>query len=155
MAYIEKTNDLWLPTFYNVSRPVGRGCHNWEEDVMVVQFFLQRMYKTDILGTKPKGDLKVDGIFGNITRNWILKFQLDVQQLQGASIYPDGIISTATDGNLDSSITKTRYTIIYLNGGVKKNDPVVYNNLTSHPEVPPKLRAAFYEMQVNPAVPLN
>lgn len=145
MAYIETTKDPRLPYFYNLSRAVGNGCLNWEEDTMVVQFFLQRMYRTGKLGPAPKGNLKVDGIFGPITRNWILKFQLDSKNI-GANIFPDGVVSTAIDGNLDASFTKTRYTIIYLNAGVKKNEPFLFNNLGTHPEVPPKLRMGFAAM---------
>lgn len=147
MAYIEITKDPRLPYFYNLSRAVGGGCHNWEEDTMVVQFFLQRMYMTGKLGASPRGNMKVDGIFGPITRNWIQKFQLDVYNMPDANIFPDGVVSSAEDGNLDSSITKTRYTIIYLNAGIKKNEPFLFNNLSSHPEVPPKLRNGFAAMQ--------
>jgi hypothetical protein len=149
MAYIETTTDPRLPYFYNLSRAVGNGCHNWEEDTMVVQFFLQRMYGTGKLGPAPKGTMKVDGIFGPITRNWILKFQLDAANGPNVNIYADGIVNTAPDGRLDSIYSKTRYTIIYLNAGVRKNEPFLYNNLGTHPEVPAKLRMGFAAMNAS------
>lgn len=148
MAYIETTDDPRLPYFYNLSRAVGKGCLNWEEDTLIVQFFLQRMYMTGKLGVAPKGKMTVDGICGNITKNWILKFQLDSLKL-GANIVPDGVVSSAENRSLDASITHTRYTIIYLNSGVKKNEPFLYNNLESHPEVPHNVRAAVGAMKLS------
>jgi hypothetical protein len=148
MAYIETTDDARLPYFYNLSKTVGRGGFNWEEDTMVVQFFLQRMYLTGKLGPAPKGNMTVDGICGNITKNWILKFQLDSQRA-GANIFVDGTVSSAENRSLDASITRTRYTIIYLNAGVKKNEPFLYNNLESHQAVPPKLRAYIGAMKAS------
>jgi hypothetical protein len=119
---------------------------------MFVQFFLQRMYMTGKIGVAPKGKMTVDGICGNITKNWILKFQLDCQKL-GANILPDGTVSSAENRSLDASISRTRYTIIYLNAGVKKNEPFLYNNLDTHQEVPPKLRAAVGAMKAaNPEI---
>lgn len=77
MAFIDKDseNSETSPTFYNVTKAVGSGCSNIKEDVKVVQFFLTRVYKTDVFkNLSPKGTMTIDGQVGPITRNWILKF---------------------------------------------------------------------------------
>lgn len=145
MAYIDTTNDPKLPTFYNVTQSVGQGCPNMNEDVMMVQFFLERIYAAGKMGTTPKGKMKIDGVFGPITRNWVLKFQLDCLNA-GKNVYPDAIVDSAKTGTMDSSITQTRYTIIYLNGYLMVDDPILYSSLPVNPNVPPKLRLAFAQM---------
>ena len=159
MAFVDEDSED--PTgnarFYNVTKAVGYGCPNEKEDAMMVQFFLKRIYTTEIMKPyTPKGNMTVDGKVGPITRNWILKFQLDMKNI-GNDCFPDGIMDKAGNSNNadnhTSAISRTRYTIRLLNNGLRKLDSAMYKTLPTNPEVPAELRAAF--MQMNAAFPLN
>jgi hypothetical protein len=153
MAFIELDNEnpTGNPSFYNVTTAVGHGCKNMEEDVKVVQFFLTRVYQTEpFKDLKPKGAMTIDGKVGPITRNWILKFQLDMRN-RGNAVLADGIIDKAGNennpDNFTSSISNTNYTIRYMNNVLRKKDTAVYKTLTSNAAVPPDMRMIF--MQIN------
>jgi hypothetical protein len=159
MAFIDvdSENPVKHSNFYNVTRAVGKGGYNEKEDVMVVQFFLQRVYlHADMKARKPKGEMKVDGKCGPITCNWILKFQLDMRDI-GRDCYPDGLVDKAGNennaDNWNTSISRTHYTIRMLNNGVRVFEPALYKTLPYNPEVPPELRVAFLRMHAEgPAV---
>lgn len=143
--------------FYNVTKAVGYGCPNDKEDAMMVQFFLKRLYQTkEMKASAPKGEMKVDGKVGPITRNWILKFQLDMRN-GGYDCYADGVMDKAgNENNADnyvSSLSRTKYTIRLLNNGLRKLDATLYKTLPTNPEVPAELRAAFAQM--NAELPLG
>ncbi|MGH3146614.1 MAG: hypothetical protein ACRDTR_12515, partial [Rubrobacter sp.] len=82
MPYIDSLSEHPdLPMFYNVTYAVGSAGYNVIEDVELVQFFLQQIYRNPAkagLPPSPKGAMKVDGSCGPVTRNWIVKYQLDV-----------------------------------------------------------------------------
>jgi hypothetical protein len=136
--------DNRLPVFYNLTMPVGVRAPNRRDDVLLVQYFLLEIYKNPAAHTppliRPKGNLVVDGKFGPITRNWILKFQLDVRD-RGKSVYPDSRVDRARGA--ESSITHTVYTIIHMNASFKKLRPDDFEHLEAAPDVPPELAAAL------------
>jgi hypothetical protein len=159
MAFVDEDSEdsTGNARFYNVNSAVGYGCPNEKEDAMMVQFFLKRLYMTELMKPDtPKGNMTVDGKVGPVTRNWILKFQLDMKN-RGNDCFPDGIMDKAGNpnnaNNQTAAIARTRYTIRLLNNGLRKLDSAVYKSLPTHPEVPPELRAAFTQM--NAAFPLN
>lgn len=143
MAFKDTLDFEELPIFYNVNMAVGENAPNMKEDVMLVQFFLQEVYKGqtsfDPPEVPPKGAMKVDGICGPITKNWLLKFQLDIRN-RGRSVYADKRADKVK--GVVSSISNTIYTLIFLNAGVKKVRPD-FENLESAPDVPNELRPAF------------
>ncbi len=143
MAFKDTLEFEELPIFYNVNMAVGDNAPNMKEDVMLVQFFLQEVYKGrtsfDPPEAPPKGAMKVDGICGPITKNWLLKFQLDIRN-RGRSVYADKRADKVK--GVVSSISQTIYTLIFLNAGVKKVRPD-FENLESAPDVPNELRPAF------------
>ena len=153
MAFIDQDseNAAGNPTFYNVSAAVGAGCSNNLEDAKVVQFFLTRVYTTETFkGLKPKGAMTVDGKCGPITRNWILKFQLDMRN-RGNPVAADGIVNKAGNennaDNFTSSISHTSYTVRLLNNVLRKLDTMVFKTLATNLVVPPDVRMIF--MQIN------
>jgi hypothetical protein len=149
MAFIDRQNDndSTEPTFYNLNEAVGVGCKNQDEDVRLVQFFLKRIYLNEAMRARtPKGEMKVDGKCGAITRNWILKFQLDLRNA-GRNVFPDGVVNRAQNGAVNSSLSRTVYVIRYLNTAMRKFEPLIYRTLPVHPDVPPELRLAFLQMQ--------
>ena len=150
MAFIDEDSEdsIKYADFYNVSYAVGMGCRNWEEDVMMVQFFLQKIYEHEDMRKKtPRGSMSVDGKCGPITRNWILKFQLDVRT-DGYDALPDGIVDKAGNAksNEITSISNTRYIIRAMNNFLRKKQRPLYSTLPVNPAVPPLLRLAFLQM---------
>lgn len=151
MAFIDDDHDdpVNFSSFYNLTGPVGFGCINLIEDVKVVQFFLTRMYSLG-LREKPQGNLVVDGKVGPVTRNWIVKFQVDLRK-SNSNVLIDGIIDKAGNennaSNWDTSISKTNYTIRLLNSNLLKFDTEVYKTLESHPVVPPDMRIIFGQIK--------
>jgi hypothetical protein len=77
MRFIDTCDSQTTPEFYNVVHAVRKNCPNRHDDVKIVQLMLQMFYSGAGL-TRPKGQMIPDGICGPITKNWILKFQLDI-----------------------------------------------------------------------------
>lgn len=119
MGFLDTSNDPKLPVFYNVVHGVGKGCPNMRDDVKLVQYLLISFYDkalgTSTVYTKPKGDMKVDGVCGPVTLNWILKFQLDVNTRHPGTVAADNRVDRALNKNLTGSISGTVYTIAVLN----------------------------------------
>lgn len=135
-------------TFYNLTRAVGKNCPNLKEDVMVVQFFLNRFYLKDKIGTqKSRKPLSVDGQCGPMTQSRIVQFQHDAN-VAGVSILVDGVINKAgnANSNWESSISHTKYAIRLLNNSLRRTDTYVYKSLPYNQEVPGELRMAFLQM---------
>ncbi|HEX8250043.1 MAG TPA: hypothetical protein VF599_17855 [Pyrinomonadaceae bacterium] len=150
MAFIDEdsADPIAYADFYNVNQAVGMGCPNWSEDVMVVQFFLQKIYEhADWKPFQPKGAMKVDGKCDPVTRSWILKFQSDARD-SGTNLYPDGIVNKAGNAvsNQKAAITGTTYTIRSMNNFLRHNQKPLYSTLPVNPAVPPLLRLAFLQM---------
>ena len=153
MAFIDQDSEdpAGNATFYNVNEAVGWGGKNWEEDVKIVQFFLKRVYTTErYKPRKPWGDMVPDGKCGPITRAWITKFQQDLRAF-GSSCLVDGVVDKAgnptNSDNWTASISKTHYTIRFLNNVLRKLDTYMYKTLASNPEVPGDLRNIFSQIQ--------
>ena len=151
MAFVDTDSEHPdVPTFYNINSAVGFGCPNIEEDVKVVQFFLQRFFTLrPFAGEKPAGSMSVDGKVGPITRTWIHKFQA-VCRRSKQNVLVDGIIDKAGNpenpNNLTSSISRTENTIRALNAVLRHEDKEVYKTLTTNPVVPPDVRMIFLQI---------
>ena len=125
MGYIDTSEKL--PIFYNVIYAVGKNCPNKRDDVMLVQYLLDWYYKNyQPQAAVPEGVIKVDGIFGDVTANWILKFQLDFM-LSGYPIQADNRIDRIRDKEsfYDSS-SDTVYTLAWLNWIVSSEEPEAF-----------------------------
>ncbi len=151
MAFIDTDSEHPdVPTFYNLNSAVGYGCPNIEEDVKVVQFFLQRFFTLRyFVGEKPSGTMSADGKVGPTTRTWIRKFQLLCRKSK-QNVLVDGIIDKAGNNknanNLTSSISRTEYAIRALNAVLRHEDNAVYKTLTTNPVVPPDVRMIFLQI---------
>jgi hypothetical protein len=126
-----------------------------EEDVKVVQFFLQRMFTlAPFAGKKPWGTMTVDGKVGPVTRAWIIKSQL-LCNMDGGNVMVDGVVDKAgneqNSDNRVSSISHTDYHIRMLNNVLRKLDTPVYKTLATNPAVPADVRLIF--QQINAAGP--
>jgi len=155
MGYIDTSEKL--PVFYNVINAVGKNAPNVKDDVMLVQYLLYWVYmNVEPKAATPKGVMKVDGIYGGITANWILKFQLDIM-LSGGSIQADNRVDRIR--NKDSfcgSISQMCYTLCWLNWVVADVEPEAFLNtaqcvpLANPLSVPPPSNDMIF-----PAAPLQ
>lgn len=120
MGFIDTAPGTRLPVFYNVVHAVGKQCPNMPDDVKLVQYLLKILYQKLPPYKKPNGEMKVDGICGPITMNWILKFQLDVSADNPGIIAVDNRVDRIRNKNFVGSINKTQYTLGILNHNAKK-----------------------------------
>lgn len=149
-----------LPYFYNVVHAVGKNCPNQRDDVMLVQYLLYWRYKNvKPKAATPKGEMKVDGICGGVTRNWILKFQLDIM-FHNHSIYADNRVDRVRNtATLTGSLSKTVYTLIWLNWIVAYEEPAAFLAtpqfvpLQNPLSVPPPSNDIVYEAAPQEPVP--
>ena len=122
MGFIDTAPVTKTPVFYNVVHAVGKNCPNVRDDVKLVQYLLKILY-VKVPADKPNGEMKVDGLCGPVTMNWILKFQLDVSADNPGIIAVDNRVDRIRNKNFVGSITKTRYTLGILNHNAKKLNP--------------------------------
>ena len=140
MAYKEsvRNEELWawsgLSYFWNVSSNVGYTCQNKEDDVLLIQFFLNRVFdaiEKDIYmtGTPPKR-LVPDGDFGGKTWGAIKWYQ------KAVGCVADGMISSA-DGTRDRTPKHGKlYTIHELNIWYQYYYPAFFQDLRADPGLP-------------------
>jgi len=128
MGFIDTSETL--PVFYNIVQAVGKNCPNKRDDVMLVQYLLDWRYKNvQPKAATPKGVMKVDGICGGITLNWIQKFQLDIM-LSGYSIQADGRVDRIRNKqSFNGSLSNKIYTLGWLNWIVAYQEPKAFANL--------------------------
>lgn len=99
-------------------------CPNLPDDTKLVQYLLKAFYDALPSLTRPKGEMKVDGICGPITNNWILRFQLDANQYSGEPlIIVDNCVDRVLNRNLVGNISNKKYTLAVLNYYVKEYNP--------------------------------
>lgn len=127
MGFIDTTTDPKTPIFYNVIHAVGRDCPNQRDDVKLVQFLLREVYKNPN-AKAPQGEMKVDGICGPTTLNWILKFQLNVLY-EDKSIIVDGRVDRVRNNSAAGSISQKLYTLLWLNFTLSIQDPATFATL--------------------------
>ncbi len=122
MPFQNPTGDPKMPVFYNVEKAVGNSSPNEREDVRMVQYMIKNLYR------QAASDLVVDGWIGPITVQWIRKFQTKVKSLGGAIL-----VDSRVDRALGSqgSVSKTPYTILYLNAYLKQGNPAAFAALPS------------------------
>lgn len=126
---------------YNVTHSVGIGAANYTDDVMLVQFFLKRIYSHPFgLAGAPDPDLAVDGNCGPMTRRWIRAFQTQMQAMDmpPSRIRVDGRVSSAS-ANLTSE--QMHYTVVLLNRWHGKLWPD--EDVRLSPDAPPYLRKSL------------
>jgi hypothetical protein len=159
MAFIDlDSEDPTGPSFYNINSAVGYGCPNMEEDVKVVQFFMQRLFTTpQFAERKPWGTMTPDGKVGPVTRAWIIRTQIVCKQ-DGGNVIIDGVVDKAQNAqdnsNRVSSISQTDYLIRMMNNALRKLDTPVYKTLTTNPIVPPDMRLIFIQINAE-GPPMN
>lgn len=122
---------LPFPFLFNVVRGVGQNCPNLEDDVKLVHFFLIKLYDNRPRLQKPKGEIDFNsGAYSAATENWITKCQIDINFELGLSPpVPldkriDRIINK--DNLFQGSLSKTTYTLAFLNIFLQRVDPASF-----------------------------
>jgi peptidoglycan hydrolase-like protein with peptidoglycan-binding domain len=127
---------------------------NKRDDVMLVQYLLKRVYEqghncNPQLGGNTWGDphvsiagLKIDGLYGPRTASAIQQFQLELRR-NGNSIATDGRVDPEIGEEATSSISKTGYTISWLNKYFWVLYPTLAPDITLDPECPAELKQAI------------
>ena len=130
--------------FYAIEGSVGKFGSNKTADVSLVQFFISELAKhPDFAGSKPAVPLAVDGMYGNVTQQWITWYQNFVKS-KGATLIADGRIDVLNPVPADwPNTTGNMYTIAHLNFSFRKRFKTRHGDLESDPTVPPTLRATF------------
>ena len=120
---------------------------NKRDDVMMVQYLLKRIYQQGYKAEprlNPQSGaayLKIDGICGPKTQRAIEQFQLEMCR-NGRSIATDGCVDPELGDSATSSISKTGYTISWLNKYFWVLYPWLAPDIRLDPECPPELKRA-------------
>jgi peptidoglycan hydrolase-like protein with peptidoglycan-binding domain len=131
----------------NVTKSTASYEPNKRDDVMLVQYLLKRVYQQGQTYNPPlKGDgiasLKIDGVCGPKTQSAIEHFQMEMRRT-GRSIATDGCVESERGSSQYSSISKTGYTISWLNRLFWDLYPELAPDIRLDPECPPELRQAI------------
>ena len=122
MGFIDSSPEAEPSVFYNVVHAVGKNCPNMSDDVKLVQYLLKIYYEAVSIDFRPVGNMTVDGVCGPVTRNWILKFQIDCNHEYPGEILVDERVDRIRNQSLHGSISKTIYTLSFLNSSAANYD---------------------------------
>ncbi len=123
MGFIDSSPEAETSVFYNVVHAVGKNCPNLSDDVKLVQYLLKIFYDKYPAEYRPNGNMTVDGVCGAVTRNWILKFQLDCSADYPGRILVDGRVDRMRDQKMKGAISNTHYTLGFLNTNAAHYNP--------------------------------
>lgn len=132
-----------IPVFFNIDSHVGPGKPNKADDVRLVQFCF-KVLGTSTLGSIPPAlksqmaSVRTDGTCDSQTCSTILEFQKWIKSSNPGTV-ADGIVSPSQG---QSEYGSGRYTIVELNGSVKKRFPEKWPMLGQIPHCTAPLAAA-------------
>ena len=135
MAYLHKGPTLNAGCAYNVEQAVGKGGVNAQGDVKLVQYMIRNIYGQQAAG------VAVDGYIGAITMGWIARYQKDALA-KGANVLADGRIDRAMAQI--STVSKTTYTILVMNGELRRCNPGAYQCLPQKVPINPNPKPTPY-----------
>lgn len=124
---------------------------NKRDDVMLVQYLLKRVYQQGYRAQPPlksgvgdphsPAELMIDGIYGPGTQHAIEQFQLEMRR-NGQNIATDGCVDPEKGQSSTASISKTGYTISWLNKYFWVLYPQLAPDIRIDPECPLELKQA-------------
>lgn len=128
-----------IPTFYNLTKPVGKSKPSLPLDVLLVQFFLKEVAAQGGVQV-PSAPLNLNGTVDQNTIDWISAYQKSKFQL-----YADGVVDPVPERNLTAQtpVHNKVYTIFELNFDFEKKQPQHFNKIWEHPRCPPALGQAL------------
>lgn len=130
-----------IPTFYNLTKSVGKSKPGSQLDVLLVQFFLKEVAGQPGSSFKPPSSkLDLTGVTDQNLIDWISAYQKSKPQL-----YSDGIVDPVPDRNLTAStpVHNKTYTIFELNLDFELKQPQHFHKIWEHPRCPPALGQAL------------
>jgi hypothetical protein len=141
-----KGRDATVTMAYCVSAPVGPGCTNRRDDVLLVQHLLRLAWRTTptAAGFRPPGEtepLKTDGMFGPKTGKFISFFQEEAVR-HGAKVKQDGRVDPVITG-ASMSGGNTFYTVLAMNSARNSRD-ATQADISTDPEYPTELSKSFF-----------
>lgn len=125
MGFIDTAPGQQLSTFYNLVHAVGDNCPNVPNDVKLVQYLLKSLF-VKIPNHESSQDIQVDGVCNSVTRNWILKFQIEASYSHPGKILIDNRIDRIREKNFVGSLSQTTYSLFVLNASVLKYNPEAF-----------------------------
>ena len=124
-----------IPTFYNLTKSVGKKQPNQTLDVLLVQFFLREVSAQS--GFAPAGgQLDLTGVVDQSTVDWISAYQKSKFQL-----FCDGIVDPIPERNLTAQtpVHNKSYTLFELNFDFELKQPQHFHKIWEHPRCPAAL----------------
>lgn len=127
---------------WNTTYAVGEGCANYADDVLMVQWMLQKHFqrpeKKALLG---KGfAVPMHGDFDRATLDVLRIFQMDLIRNKGENtqVHMDGQVFPVRRVQ-----ELTKYTLTYLNYSVRQHYPNYFKNPGLDPKIPGYLKVLF------------
>lgn len=139
--------------FYNTDGTVGRYQANKTDDVMLIQWFFKELSTLDPLQIlfaweRPATPPEINGVADENLYTWIRTFQEGLKA-SGYSITADGIINSVPGAlHSQTSITHTKYTLMYLNNLLHSTRTEKYLLLPVDESVPAQLRKAVKDNNI-------
>lgn len=122
---------------YTTDQPVGTGCINKRDDVLLVQFFLKVVSEGSMKARfTPPGEkpLVCDGRWGRQSQMYLDRFIVEVQGLSwdGPVLKRDGRVDPVEGGKLTGATSHSIYTILVLNAVYgRTRGPGARNDITT------------------------
>ncbi len=133
---------------YTVDSPVGTGCPNNREDVLLVQHLLRIAWKDTPAskGFRPPGEmqpLNVDGFWGPKSAKFLKFFQEEARR-RGANVLVDQRVDPCVSGVSKGTVSHSFYTALALNAARSSRQPANQDDISQDPGYPAELDRYFY-----------
>ena len=153
---IKNPNPGKVQMFYATDQPVGTGCANARDDVLLVQFFLRVSFETDkeisnpaFFTGGPKGPA-IDGMWGPKSAAFLKAWEQHLQTVAPGAIKQDGRVDPIKSGTTVGSLTGSTYKICILNGRYGQLKGVAaHNNISNDPLFPAALTQSLFVAVAN------
>ena len=133
---------------YVVDSPVGLGCGNRREDVLLVQHMLRVAWEDSPLskGFRPPGETKplnADGVWGPVSTRFLKFFQEEAKR-RGANVLLDQRVDPPVSGTSQGANSKTFYTTLALNSARNARRMATQANIAADAGFPGELVRYLY-----------
>ena len=133
--------DEVLPLFFNVDEGVGKRRPNRTEDVLLVQFLIKAVIQkvpqgADVTMIERMSKVPVNGLCDDATIDGILAVQ-EALKKRNPGVVVDGVISRARGYSYGAA----KWTIVWLNQGLRNDFPNIWPRLQDIRICPPALKS--------------
>jgi hypothetical protein len=143
-----RTSAADISVAYTVDSPVGLGCRNDRDDVLLVQHLLRIAWSDapNSKGFRPPGEtqpLNVDGVWGPKSAKYLKFFQEEAKR-RGAKVLLDQRVDPCVTGRTRSGISHTFYTVLALNAVRNSRYSGNQGDISKDPGYPAELDRCFF-----------